>query len=405
MNVLLKNAHVYSADAKGRLDIRISRSRIESIGCGLRARRREHVVDLAGHTVLPGFINGHDHLSLDLFPRRGRPPYRNFYEWARDAYLPFDPVQQEIMTVSLRDRLLWGGYRNLAAGCTTVVHHDPFVHTVFRIRFPVHVLQRYVWAHSLGYGRRIGWKGRWARVRRRPFVIHAAEGIDKAAAGEIDRLHQMRLLGPNTVLVHAVALSAGQLDLVSGTGAAIVTCPSSSRFLYGATASIRALRTRGIPVALGTDSTLSGSPTLLHEIRNAFNVGDTPADILFEMVTSVPARVFRLSEGRGSICEGGRADLVAFPSSSTRPFEDPLHADPVLVLNGGAVRLVTDDFAPYLSCGEPRDRINGRSIWMTGNFQNLRKRIARIVRRDVLHQNPFWQYVDARIAPLQPVVS
>lgn len=401
MNILLKNVYRYSKDGEGRQDIRITKSRIETIGRGLLPRRDERVLDLTAHTALPGLINGHDHLSLNLFPRRGRPPYANFYEWGRDVYRPDDSVQREITALPLRERLLWGGYKNLIGGSTTVAHHDPYVPAVFNRRFPVDVLRRYEWAHSLGYGRHVGWKGRWAKIRRRPFIIHAAEGVDEGSAHEIDRLLSMGMLGASTVLVHAVALTPRHVDVLAETGCSVITCPSSSEFLYGASAPVSRLKRRNVPVALGTDSTLSGSPTLLHEIRYAHEIGMATAEHLFELVTNDAARIFQLTDGRGTIREGGRADLVVFPSSSARPFELPIHDDPALVLVRGNVHLARADFAAHLDLGSPNGRIEGRPIWLAGDLQELQRRIAEQVKAETLEQNPVWRIL-ARTVDSRP---
>src|SRR5262245_872485 len=45
-------------------------------------------LDLSGWLLLPGLINAHDHLELNLFPRLGRGPFRNYREWAEAVYHP-----------------------------------------------------------------------------------------------------------------------------------------------------------------------------------------------------------------------------------------------------------------------------------------------------------------------------
>lgn len=391
MNLLVRNVHWYSKDGEGQQDIRISRGRIESMGNGLYPRRGEHVLDMTGHAALPGLVNAHDHLGLNLFPRLGRPPYANFYEWGRDVYRPEDVTQREITSLPLRDRLLWGGYKNLIAGVTTVAHHDPYAREVFNRDFPIDVVRRYEWAHSLGHGRHVALKSRWARLRGRPFVIHAAEGIDDASGREIDRLDDRGLLGPNTVLVHAVALAPRHVDRLAEAGCAVVSCPASSRYLYGASAPVSSLRRRGVPVALGTDSTLSGSPTLLHEIRHARRSGMATAEELFNMVTADAARIFHLSDGRGTVREGGRADLALFPDASIRPYELLIDHDPELVLVRGRVRLARPDFADRLGLGSPDHRVNGRETWLDGDLCGLKRRIASGVRAETLRRNSVWQ--------------
>src|SRR5205823_14674166 len=48
-------------------------------------------VHAAGH-ARPGFINAHDHLQRNHYPRLGRPPYRDSYEWGRDIHAQFGDV-------------------------------------------------------------------------------------------------------------------------------------------------------------------------------------------------------------------------------------------------------------------------------------------------------------------------
>ena len=79
---------------------------------------------------MPGLISCHDHLGLNLLPPLGAPPYGNMYEWADEIYNPEQPPISNVLRVRLRDRLRWGAVRNLIAGVTTVMHHDPYYRPV-----------------------------------------------------------------------------------------------------------------------------------------------------------------------------------------------------------------------------------------------------------------------------------
>ncbi len=107
-------------------------------------------LDLTGLQIVPGLINAHDHLHFALFPRLGSGPYPNATAWAQDIYHPErDPVRRHLQ-IPKGLRLIWGGLRNLAAGVTTVSHHDTY-HSLFDEDFPVRVIKEYGWAHSLAF--------------------------------------------------------------------------------------------------------------------------------------------------------------------------------------------------------------------------------------------------------------
>lgn len=388
MRLLLKNLRIYRQGADHQGDIRIEKGKILETGSALAPRRREQVLNASGYLALPGLINAHDHLELDLFPHLGKPPYPNFYAWARDIYRPGESPMHAIQQVDLSDRLWWGGYRNLISGVTTVVHHNPYYGEVFDRDFPVKVLKRYAWAHSLGYGNNLF--ATWRRSRGKPFVIHAAEGSDLHARQEINRLKELGLLAPNTVLVHGVALSVPEVDCLSRAGVSVVWCPSSNLHLYGATAPIDLLRDR-IAVALGTDSTLSGSPTLWDELRVARSTGLASPTELLGMVTVRAAAIFALAP---PVLEAGsRADLILLPETGRPAAESLLAATPqelMLVLVDGLARLADPALASQLELPEAQTRVAGRLKWVCGDLKNLRRRILQQVSHDILHRNPLW---------------
>ncbi|EMO59127.1 amidohydrolase domain protein [Leptospira santarosai str. CBC1416] len=95
--------------------------------------------------------------------------------------------------------------------------------------------------------------------------------------------------------------------------------------MYERTVDIRDLLKHGINVSLGTDSSICGSLNLLEEIRTARKFyqteygEDLSTKTLFEMVTSNPAKAFRVEKQLGSIETGKIADIVVL----TRNIEDP----------------------------------------------------------------------------------
>lgn len=411
MRILVRNVRWYSRGITRQGSLRIRGGRIVEAGGRLVPRRGERVVDAPGMLALPGLVNGHDHLEMDLFPRMGTPPYPDVYAWAREIHHPERTPLKEILAVPLADRLRWGGYRNLLGGATTVAHHNPYHRRVFGRRFPVRVVKRYRWAHSLGFASRVD--RAWARSRGRPFVIHAMEGVSVRAAAELDRLDQLGVLAPNTILVHAVALGNGArgpapkengddpVDRLAASGAAVAWCPASNRFLYGRTAPVARLQGR-VRLCLGTDSTLSGAPTLLDEAREAARTGEIGPDRILEFLTTEAADVFQLRDGRGTLEPGSPADLVLIPDRGGTAGEALLEtrpADLALVLVRGRPRLADPSRAEALGLEAPNARVAGRPRWLHGDPAALRKRIAKCAGAAVLQSNPVWSLLDPEAVP------
>ena len=92
-----------------------------------------------------------------------------------------------------------------------------------------------------------------------------------------------------------------------------------------------------LPISLGTDSALTGQGDLIDELCVAKSRAGLAANRLFDMVTTVAARILRLEGGEGALREGGVADLVAVADTGGTPAE-ALHAmRPELVVVGGKI--------------------------------------------------------------------
>lgn len=303
-------------------------------------------MDLSGHLILPGLINAHDHLEFSLFPRLGNGPYPNASAWAADIYRPLEEPIKEHLRVPKSARLLWGGLKNLLSGVTTVSHHNPCEAELFGNGFPVRVVKQFGWAHSFDFSPDLVERYRKTPPRW-PFIVHAGEGTDSRARSEIYRLDQAGVLGHRTVLVHAVALDGPGCDLIRTRRASIVWCPSSNRFTVGQTLKLNFLGS-GVPIALGSDSSLTSMGDLIDEIAIARRSSGLGTDALYEMVTRQAARILRLRNGEGGIRTGGVADLLIVRDRGQCPADSLLRLRPELVLARGVIQLISPRLARQL---------------------------------------------------------
>ena len=340
MDILLKDLKWIKGNDLFTGDLRISRGKIKQIGSSLTAKRKERVIRLANHYLYPGLINGHDHLEMNLYPHLGNPPYKNYTQWARDIYKPNDSPVKEIESVPMKYRLLWGGIKNLISGVTTVVHHNPWHRELGHPDFPVKVLKKYRWVHSLEFGDKV--TQNFPARSTTPFIIHAAEGIDQLARAEIQRLFDLGILKSNTVLIHGVGLSKNDIRLIQQADGSVIWCPSSNFYMFGQTADILEIK-KYAKIGLGSDSTMTGPVSLLEEMQVAVQTGQVTTKEVFEMVTVTPEKIFGLPPA--GIREGGQADLLILPVLNPDYYENlvnqkPHHLTAVFVdgkLNFGAL--------------------------------------------------------------------
>ena len=325
---LFKGGRVVLPEGCFDADVRVRGKCLREFGSDLKPMRGEIVVDACGHIMYPGLINSHDHLEFNLYPRLGVPPYNNAYEWGHDLQKRWSSTIQAIQRIPLRYRLRWGAWKNLFSGVTRVVHHNPYSWH-FRVRFPIEVHRQYRFAHSLQFEQNV----RSILRRRRnntPFVIHLAEGKDAAAEREVRLLAELHALNEWTVAVHAVGITKKDIELLQRSKASVVWCPASNMFLFGKTAPIDEL-TGKIRVALGTDSSLTGSTTLFEELRMAKQLSSLTPQSLFSLVTEAPRSIFHLSPDAGTLQEGGTADLFLLPAWTRDPYDNLLNVNPASI--------------------------------------------------------------------------
>ena len=114
--------------------------------------------------------------------------------------------------------------------------------------------------------------GRYASDHALPLHVHADEQpreIEECLAEHgcrpIELLARTGCLGAHTVVVHATHADGAELDLLAAAGATICACPTTEADLGDGFLPAERVRTRGIPLCVGSDSNMRIDP--LEELR------------------------------------------------------------------------------------------------------------------------------------------
>ena len=221
-------------------------------------------------------------------------------------------------------------------------------------------------------------------------MTHAAEGFDEETKQDIAVLDRMGGLGDHSVLVHALALSKSDIELIGKKGASVVWCADSNMFMYNKTANVKALRDRGVNVCIGTDSPMSGGENLLYEMKfdralyKRLFREDLPDEEIVKMVTANPARAFRMKDG-GRVEEGCKADLTVFRNTAKNAAASVVGAelkDVMLVVIDGKPVYGEKEYADVfdaLGVSYQEITVQGVDKIIIGDLLGLLKRISRAV--------------------------
>jgi 5-methylthioadenosine/S-adenosylhomocysteine deaminase len=320
MDLLLRNAFVYTGDAHHacipQAAVHVAGGRIRWIGPDDRrpvlpaADER----DLGGRVVMPGLVNTHAHGGLSL--HRGCCDDGDLFQWAKalaphtapltlaDNYwgchvAVMEMVRNGITTACDCTRYGAGLFSQVASAVgmrslSGALANSPELRPVGRPNWPLAleetdraVAERgsdplcrfYLGAHS-PYSctpELLQQVKQAATDRGLPFVVHVAENrqeIDlvrgRHGCRPVELLRRLGVLGPQTLLAHAVWLDEGEIEALAASGAAVSHNPTSNAKLASGVAPVPALRRRGVPVGLGTDSMLSNNgQDLFQEMRLA----------------------------------------------------------------------------------------------------------------------------------------
>jgi putative selenium metabolism protein SsnA len=166
------------------------------------------------------------------------------------------------------------------------------------------------------------------------FHIHVAEheadeydSLTKAGKRVVDRLHDHGILGPNTIVAHAIHIDAREVQILADTNTWVTHQPRSNMNNGVGAAEVESMLRAGIPVCLGNDGFSNAmwsewkTAYLLHKVwhRDPRRMsGDTIIELAVENNTSL-ARSFFPDSAPGKIEIGAAADLILVDYHPTTP--------------------------------------------------------------------------------------
>lgn len=190
-----------------------------------------------------------------------------------------------------------------------------------------------------------GFAGQW---RERGIPLPRSPGLTPVAW-----LDQLGVLGSTTLCIHAVAVTAADLDLLGDRRASVAHCPRSNRRHAHGAAPLGAMLQRAIPVGAGTDSVASVAPLdLLAELRAAHALAGLPAEDSLQLAMLGAARALGLEAEVGSLTAGKWGDVIMVDLPGQ--VDAARLADTLLSRRAGDVR------ATFLA---------GRAVWRRGSSQ------------------------------------
>ncbi len=157
------------------------------------------------------------------------------------------------------------------------------------------------------------------------FHIHAAEGIEdvedslrKSGRRVIHRLHKAGILGPRTLVAHAVHVDESEMEVLADTGTWVTHQPRSNMNNAVGTGQVEKLLARGVKVALGNDGF---SNNMFAEMKTAYLVHKLaqrdpralPGDLVFRLAYAANAELARLfwpEQTLGELAPGAMADII-----------------------------------------------------------------------------------------------
>lgn len=385
--------------------------RITSVGPALLA---DEEIPATGWAVLPGFVQTHVHLSQALF--RGYADDLPLLTWLQERIWPLEAAH-DVESLQLSARL--GLAELIRGGSTCLLDMETVRHTEAAFQVLSETGMRAIAgkvimtgpdsppalredpARALGESLELArrWDGaaagrlhyalsprfalsveeevleeigRMAAARGLRLHTHASEHPGEVAevrrrwgVSNISYLERVGLLGPRTVLAHAVHLEPGEAERLAATGTKVAHCPSANLKLGSGIADTIALRRAGVTVGLGADGApCNNRMDMFTEMRLAALLAKVkhgpeslPAREALAMATREGARALGLGDEIGTLRVGKKADFIAVNLRATHLLPSP------------------DAYSAIVYAGQPTDVcltvVDGRVLYRDGRLTTI----------------------------------
>ncbi|MFN2110246.1 MAG: putative aminohydrolase SsnA [Anaerolineae bacterium] len=166
------------------------------------------------------------------------------------------------------------------------------------------------------------------------FHIHAAEGIEdvedslaKSGKRVIHRLHDAGILGPRSIVAHAIHVDESEMDVLADTGTWVTHQPRSNMNNAVGFAQVETMLAHGVRVALGNDGF---SNNMVAEMKTTYlghklvqrDPRAMPADLVFRLAypaNAELAHIFWPTQPLAKLAPGAMADLILVDYKPTTP--------------------------------------------------------------------------------------
>ncbi len=339
--------------------------KITASGADVKVPAGTKVTHLEG-VIAPGFIDLHNHLTYNVFPRwKPIEEFGSRYDWQQKPVYntlmsaPYAGMVKlgmacdmeryaEIKAITEGETSLVGGLQQSCSdGLARNLDYDPELgSSTGKIIYNVFPFQ-------MNEAQLAEAKAALAATPRGSLLIHVAEGgpNDASASREFTMLKGRGLLLPGVSVIHGVGIKPENFVEMAKAGVGFVWSPRSNIELYGDTARVAAAKAGGVQMAIAPDWSPTGSDGTLGELNYAsrWNQGQAPPQTppllterdLVLMATSTPAAMVGLTGHIGSLTAGNAADLIVVRQTGDDAYWSLTHTAPqdleLVVIGGQAI--------------------------------------------------------------------